>query len=85
MAKSTQAKQHTYGASTSPSSPNVDLSRLEEKLSVLENKLNQKETNNFSLDVSGLPPILPRRESDIIQRVDAIEHRLEELIKLLSE
>lgn len=86
MAKTTQPKQHTYGAAAPiPTSNNLDISKLEEKIAILEDKLNQKEANRVSLNISSLPSLLPRRETEVIQRVDAIENRLEELIKLLAE
>jgi hypothetical protein len=86
MAKTTQPKQHTYGAAApTPTSNNLDISKLEEKIAILEDKLNQKEANRVSLNISSLPSLLPRRETEVIQRVDAIENRLEELIKLLAE
>lgn len=86
MAKNTQpTKQHTYGNSSveTQSSSSVDLTNLENKITLLETKLNENQSR-VSFDLSSLPDLPPRKETNIIKRVDAIENKLEALIQLLS-
>lgn len=86
MAKNTQpTKQHTHGNSSvaTQSSSSVDLTNLENKIALLETKLNENQSR-VSLDLSSLPNLPPRKETNIIKRVDAIENKLEALIQLLS-
>ena len=82
MVKGNSLPRPTFGSQE----PTLDLSKIESRLSSLEKKLSENssaESKALTLDVSSLPP-LGSRKDNILNRVNAIEVKLEALIELLK-
>jgi hypothetical protein len=85
MTKGNQLQKQSVPSQPSSASFDIDVAKIESKLNLLEKKINSISTSDSSLDLSVLPTLPSRKESTVIQRVDALENKLELLISILSK
>lgn len=67
-----------------PSSNDKSISTIEKRLEELETKINTPSPSS-RIDLTSLPDLPPRKQTPIEQRLSALENKVEELVKLLSE